>query len=193
MRCSWLFSAKQHVALLFAICCMLLIGCKADDNVYREYSCRFIFDTSLHPLPCQLTGILGHPGHFCKIETFFIKGVRNLRTTRNYDGAVENVPITTERESQLSYILGAGNCLIIGTTSYDSRLVVYEGQCSNCLDNYGGNSYPMTWQNGGQQLHCAKCGRTYDVNNGVVVSGDAGRELYSYIVAFDGTVLHAWN
>jgi hypothetical protein len=119
--------------------------------------------------------------------------VRYLITTRNYDGAVENVAITTEREAQISFILGAANCLIIGTSSYDNRLIVYEGQCPNCLNDYRGTSYPMTWQDGGQQLHCAKCDRTYDVNNGVVANGKGGRDLYQYIVAFDGTVLRAWN
>ena len=179
--------------LLLTSYILLLIGCNADEVVYREYRCSFTFDTTLHPLPCQLTGILGNVGHFCQVETNLTQGVRHLKTTRNYDGSVEDIRITTEREKQLNYILGANNCIIIGTSSYDNCLIAYEGQCPNCLNDYGGTSYPLTWQNNGTQLHCRKCGRTYDVNNGVVASGDAGHELYRYMAAFDGSILRAWN
>ena len=67
---------------LFLVFC--LTACNGEDNVYREYACSFTFDTSLHPLPCQLTAILGNNGHFAKIETSVVQGVRQLNTTRNF-------------------------------------------------------------------------------------------------------------
>ena len=48
--------------------CLFLVACEVENNISRDYRCLFAFDTSLHPIPCQLTGILGNPGHFCKIE-----------------------------------------------------------------------------------------------------------------------------
>ena len=172
---------------------LLLASCTAENNISRDYRCYFVFDTSLHPQPCQLTAILGNSGHFCKIESSFEGGVRHLKTTRNYDNAVEDITLRTEKERQVTLALGANNCIIIGTSSYELRLVAYDGQCPNCLTDYNGNNYPLTWQKNGLQLHCAKCDRSYDVNNGVVASGKAGRNLLTYNAAFDGVLLRAWN
>ena len=112
---------------------------------------------------------------------------------RNYDGHAETIAVTTAKESQITYALGANNSLIIGTSSYDFVLKAYDGQCPNCLSDNTGVNYPLTWQNNGQQLHCAKCRRSYDVNNGVVADGPSGRQLLAYRAAFDGSVLRAWN
>ncbi|MBQ7181044.1 MAG: hypothetical protein IJR87_07115 [Bacteroidaceae bacterium] len=173
--------------------CGLLMACEGEDHIWRDYRCNFVFDTSLHPMPCQLTGILGNPGHFCKIESSMAGGVRHLKTTRNYDNAVEDIILRTEKESQVAYALGANSCIIIGTNSYENRLVAYDGQCPNCVTDYGGTNYPLTWHQNGLQLRCAKCGRSYDVNNGVVTSGDGGRQLFTYYASFDGLLLRAWN
>ncbi|MBR5324963.1 MAG: hypothetical protein IKU49_00560 [Prevotella sp.] len=173
---------------------LVLAACTADDSISRNYRCNFIFDTSLHPLPCQLTGILGNNGHFCKVEYRLVKGVTHLKTTRNYDSVTEDIELGTAKESQISFALGANNCIIIGTSSYDFSLVAYDGQCPNCLADYNGTNYPLTWQNSGQQLRCAKCGRSYDVNNGTIADGPAGQKgLLRYMAAYDGTVLRAWN
>ena len=181
--------------LLIGLIGVLLAACSADDSISRAYRCTFIFDTTLHPQPCQLTGILGNSGHFCQVQTYVGgDGIRHLKTTRNYDGATDDIVLTTAKESQISFYLGANDCIIIGTSSYDNMLVAYDGQCPNCLADYNGISYPLTWQNGGQQLHCAKCGRTYDVNNGMVADGPAGeKQLLRYKAAYDGSVLRAWN
>ena len=181
---------RRWLALLL---CSLLMACTGDGDIYREYECRFVFDTTLHPLPCQLTAMVSTPGQFMKIETSLDQGVRHLKTTRNFDGATEDIRLNTERESQLSYALGANNCIIVGVSSYDNVLVAYEGQCSNCLKELGGRRYPLCWQNNGLYLHCSKCSRTYNVNNGVVAEGTAGIGLYRYKAAFDGSILRVWN
>lgn len=170
-----------------------LVSCTADESICRSYRCSFIFDTTLHPQPCHLTGILGNSGHFCKVSTSISQGVTHLKTTRNYDGATEDVALSTAKESQINFALGANNSLIIGTSTYDFTLKAYDGQCPNCLSDYNGINYPLTWQNNGQQLHCAKCGRSYDVNNGVVAEGASGRQLLMYMASYDGSVLRAWN
>lgn len=178
--------------LSFLLCC-LLMACVGDENIYREYECRFVFDSTLHPLPCQLTAMLTNPGQFMKIETSMEQGVRHLKTTRNFDGAVEDIRLNTDRESRLTYALGANNCIIVGLSSYDNILVAYEGQCSNCLKDSGGRRYPLVWQNNGVYLHCDKCKRSYNVNNGVLAEGTPGIGLYRYKVGFDGSILRVWN
>jgi len=182
--------------LTIALCCLLstlLLSCTADESINRDYRCSFVFDTSLHPLPCSLTGIMGNPGHFCIVQSSIVRGVTQLKATRNYDNATENILLSTEREHQTVIALGANNCIIIGTSSYDNRLLAYDGQCPNCLKDKGGYSYPLTWQQGGLQLYCNKCSRSYDVNNGTVASGEGGRQLLAYYAAFDGRLIRAWN
>ena len=181
---------KRLIALLLGV---VLMACTADENIYREYQCYFVFDTFLHPLPCQLTAALTSSGSFMKVETSVTQGVRHLKTTRNYDNATEVIKLTTERESKLTYALGANNCIIVGVSSYDNVLVAYEGQCSNCLKELGGRRYPLSWLNNGTQLRCDKCKRTYDVNNGVVADGTPGRGLYRYKAIVDGGILRVWN
>ena len=181
---------KRCLTLLL---CTLLMACVGDENIYREYECRFVFDPTLHPLPCQLTAMLSTPGQFMKIETSVQQGVRHLKTTRNFDGATEDIRLNTERESRQTYALGANNCIIVGVSSYDNILVAYEGQCANCLKELGGRNYPLTWQNSGLYLHCSKCNRTYNVNNGVWAEGNAGIALYRYKVSLDGGILRVWN
>ena len=172
--------------------CLMLVACNANDSISRENRCQFRFDTSLHPLPCQLTGILGNPGHFAKVQSSMVQGVRHLKTTRNYDNATEDIMLRSEQESKTACELGANNCIIVGVSSFNG-LVAYDGQCANCLKELGGTNYPLTWQNNGMQLHCAKCNRTYDVNNGTIASGTSGRELLRYRAVFDGVILRVYN
>ena len=178
--------------LLFISLYALLMSCVGENNISREYECYFVFDTSLHPLPCQLTGILGNPGHFAKVESSMVQGVRHLKTTRNYDNATEDIMLRSEKESKTVCELGANNCIIVGVSSFNG-LVAYDGQCANCLKELGGTNFPLTWQNNGTQLHCAKCGRTYDANNGTVASGTPGRQLLNYRAVFNGTILSVSN
>ncbi len=93
------------------------------------------------------------------------------------------------------YNLGGtpNNAIIVGRSSYTGLLMAYEGQCPNCLTDFGGISYPLTWTKNGLQVECARCHRSYDINNGVVAAGDGGRQLYTYNIALDGAVLRAWN
>lgn len=173
---------------------LLFLSCDGDDSIYRDYPCSFTFDTTLHPLPCQLTAILRNSGQFVKIETTIEQGVRHVRTNRNYDNATEDIMLRNAMEQQWRYALGANNCIIVGVSSYDDHLLVaYEGQCPNCLTDLGGTRYPLMWANNGLHLNCAKCGRSYDVNNGVVAAGRAGKALFRYQAAFDGSILRVWN
>ena len=176
--------------LLMIALCAGLMACAGDSSISHEYACYFIFDTSLHPLPCQLTGILGNPGHFAKVESNMVQGVRHLKTTRNYDNATEDIMLRNEIESKTRCELGANNSIIVGVSSFNG-LVAYDGQCANCLKERGGTNYPLTWQNNGTQLYCGKCGSTYDVNTGT--SGTSRHQLLNYRAVYDGSILRVYN
>ena len=119
--------------------------------------------------------------------------MRHLKTTRNYDGATEDIMLSAEKEKSLRYELGANNCIIVGTSSFGDGLIAYEGQCANCLSELGGTRYPLTWQLNGTQLHCAKCGRSYDVNSGALAAGSPGRSLYAYRAVAVNGILRVYN
>lgn len=173
---------------------LILVACDdAEDSIYRGHRCYFIFDTTLHPSPCQLTTAMGNAGHFMIIKTTLVSGIRHILTTRNYDSATEDVALTTKKEQQTPCHLGAGGAIIVGRSTYTGLLMAYDGQCPNCLSAYGGTSYPLTWTKNGLQLSCARCHRAYDVNNGVVAEGEGGHQLYTYNAALDGGVIRAWN
>ena len=152
----------------------------------NSYQCNFIFDTSLHPLPCLLTNILDNPGHFCKITIQIRNGIKHLHITSNYDCAFEDIPLTTEIENQHNYTLGINNCIIVGKSSYDNILVAYDGCCPNCNDK------ELQWTNNSSQLSCGDCKLSYDVNNGVIINGN-GKQLLKYLCDYNGTILRVWN
>lgn len=171
----------------------LCLACDEENSIYRGAKCYFVFDATLHPAPCHLTAAMGNTGHFLIVTAQMRQGVRHILTTRNYDQATEDVTLATAKENQTSCLLGAGGAVIIGRSSYTGMLVAYDGQCANCLADLGGTNYPLSWTKNGQQLQCSRCKRSYDVNNGVVAQGEAGRQLYTYYAAFDGSLIRAWN
>lgn len=184
---------------LFRCCLLAFVFCLSpscdtiENSVYRNYKCYFVFDTTLHAVDCHLTLAMGNPGHFLIVRSSMVSGIRHIQTVRNYDHAAEDTPLTTQKEAQTACLLGAANAIVIGRSTYTGLLMAYEGQCPNCLNNYGGTNHPLTWSDTGQQLTCNRCKRSYDVNNGVVCAGEGGHQLYTYNAAFDGTLIRAWN
>ena len=188
-------ASRLFKGYLLALVLLLLTPACSDveDSIYHDYRCYFVFDTTLHAADCHLTVAMGNTGQFLIVRSSMVSGIRHILTTRNYDNATEDTPLTTEKEAQTTCLLGAGNAIIIGRSSYTGVLVAYEGQCPNCLNDHGGTNYPLAWSTNGQQLNCARCKRSYDVNNGVVAAGEGGRQLYAYNASFDGTLIRAWN
>lgn len=178
---------------LLVLVCLLSACGKIENSVYRNHRCYFVFDTTLHAADCHLTTAMGNTGHFLIVKSSMVSGIRHIQTTRNYDKAVEDTPLTTQKEAQTACLLGANNAIVIGRSNYTGLLMAYEGQCPNCLNDFGGTNYPLTWNDNGQQLNCARCKRSYDVNNGVVAAGEGGHQLYTYNAAFDGVLIRAWN
>ena len=179
---------------LFSLCAFFCLSACSDieDNIYRGHRCYFVYDTTLH-LTNHLTMAIGNTGHFLIVRDSMGSGIRHILTIRNFDQARDTTKLTTEKEKLATCLLGANHAIIVGRSTYTGLLMAYEGQCSNCLSNYGGTNYPLTWSSNGQQLNCARCKRSYDVNNGVVTAGEGGHQLYLYNAAFENGLIRAWN
>lgn len=180
--------------LLAAILCVLLIAliaCKADEIVSRSNLCRFVFNYDLHPTSL-LFAAARNAGYYVFVTT---EGdgkttVRHVYVTSN-DGKTprEDNIISTDRENYSSYQLGANNSigLIIGMTNFNG-LWAYDRSCPNCI-----SLKALEWTGNRQQVICNKCQRTYDLETGNIISGEAGESLMRYFCSFDGSLLRAWN
>ena len=184
------------VATLLTTCHMaMLTSCEADPMFGSPYACSFIFYTSYHP-NSALTLALGNPGSYVIVTPQVRQGVMHLMITTN-GGKTEDLALTTEKEAKrLDYgNMGANGRLIIGCANAYG-LKSYDGHCSNCLREFGGKNYPLSWIDNGLLLRCAKCERVYDPNaDGLVVeNGQEGdRNLYQYVVIPNDEFIHVFN
>ena len=141
---------------------------------------------------CLAFAAVQSPGMYVSITT---KGdgrttVRHVYVTSNEKGAkTEDVIIRNDDENYRTFALGRSNDvgLIIGCTNFGGA-VAYDRSCPNCetletLD-FTGNR---------QHVGCDKCGRTYMLETGAIVSGDAGEPLMLYGCQFNGAWLIVTN
>ena len=185
--CSRVFS------LLFPLSSFLLFltSCEAEAPVSRKYVCRFVFSYKDHATSL-LFAAAQNPGTYVYVTT---KGdgknsVRHVYVNSN-DGKTpqEDNIISTDLENYTSYVLGASNSigLFIGTTNFNG-LWAYDRACPNCT-----SLQAMNWTGNRQQVICPRCQRTYELETGVIISGDEGSSLMRYFCSFDGSILRAWN
>lgn len=174
---------------------LLFSSCDTEPQYGSPYACSFVFYTSYHTAS-KLTLALGNPGEYVTVVPQAKQGIMHLIITTN-QGETEDLALTTEKEAKrLDYSnMGANRCLIIGC-SLNAGMKAYDGQCSNCLRDLGGVSYPLKWTANGRKLACDKCGRVYDPNAEGVPTENAqkgDRNLYQYAVQYNGEVLHVYN
>ena len=141
---------------------------------------------------CLAFAAVQSPGMYVSITT---KGdgrttVRHVYVTSNEKGAkTEDVIIRNDDENYRTFALGRSNDvgLIVGCTNF-SGPTAYDRSCPNCetletLD-FTGNR---------QHVGCDKCGRTYMLETGAIVTGTKGDPLLRYGVVFDGNRLSVGN
>lgn len=174
--------------ILIALTILLsFCGCDAESMFSSDYACRFIFYTQYHPGTTIETALTGY-GMYTMISVGKRNGVWHVYSTLN-DGndETEDITLTTAEENYLDYSnLGASNGIIVGLTNF-SGIVAWDQHCSNCLRNYGGSSYPLSWTGNRQSVSCSKCGRTYSLETGAITDGDEGISLFRYRVSYSGT------
>jgi len=173
-----------------AVMMLMLQGC-AENEYSTKYYCRFTFYSDKHA-GNLIEMSLGSVSEFVMVSRYL--------TTPNYIYAVTNtkdekIYITTEIESNAlkNSDLGANNLLILGLSYYET-LYAYDGQCPNCLESKNLYKAPLAFDHNGQWVKCAKCGRSYDLNNGgVVADGEGGSSLMKYHISYTGSVLNVAN
>ena len=177
-----------------AIPCLLLAvmlsACSKEEEQYtKEYICQFSFNTQLHPTSL-LTLALANPASYVKIDVKDASGTRRLEISSNNGKDKETITISTDKENYMIGTVGANSSIIVGCSTF-SGLKAYDSQCSNCLNDYTGNSYPLTWTANGQAVECGKCGRKYELN--YEGSTEDGKTLLQYKVDYNGTLLSVHN
>lgn len=184
---------RQVIQAVIAM--ILLSGCSAEQQYSTQYACSFVFFASSHTTSC-LTLSLGNPGQFVIVAPQTRQGVTHLMLTPN-NGEAEDLPMTTAKENdRVSYQnMGAQQRIIVGRSQFDG-LKAYDGQCPNCMVEYGRTNFPLTWADNGQRLKCDKCSRKYDPNaDGIPTDGqrEGDVRLLQYRADYNGERLFVHN
>ncbi len=175
---------------LLAVNC-LLSGCSSAEQEYTTWPCRFAFDRLNPTLATSLNA--GSRGVFCLITEQVQKGRKYLLFQNNIGLTSEPEPETAE-EVQAKFILGLNNGIIVGfqtlVTDPYGGFAGYDVQCPNCVRNENNSinpNYRVSMDSKGIAT-CPKCKKTYDLNNGGLVTngaeGDTG--LQKYVAITDG-------
>lgn len=169
---------------------LLLTACGADDvdSLYANIRAYYRFNAVTAATP--LYTAVNNPGQFCTI-TFSGKSGAYTYTFTSPDGQTATYPETavsgyTPPECICGFVVGTS---AIPDLSTGESLVAYDLVCPNCYeDNVLNLRLSFT---GTRQLKCASsrgCGRVYDLDNsGCVSSGESGRALFRYHVAYSST------
>ena len=168
----------KHAIYSFTLVTMLLFlgSCRGEEQISREYLCRFSFDAVLHSTSKIVTAVNAQ-GYFVWIEMSKQDGVMHVKVHPADNSGDEDIALTTAAENYISYELGAYNGIFLGRTNF-SGLAAYDRQCPNCLHEYNTFTFPLTWTSKPMEVKCAKCNRTYSLETGASPQG--GRRLMQY-------------
>jgi len=173
---------------------LLLCSCSDNENEYSlDYRCYFLFDAEVHNVSVIKNAL--NPlasGIFVYVTTERRNGVRYVLSELNDGKTKGEDALTTEKESRITYALGAYNGLIIGYSSLGNGLYAFDHQCPNCMAESNLYRYPLTWTNNGQWVYCKNCKRSYDLNNNGYPNSD-GMKLIRYRAEYNGSILIIHN
>lgn len=165
---------------------LLLSSCTADDYEYSNHQCYLIIDNSTH-LDATLSSALVQlsPGVFCRIYTpgdsyFHFESNQGLSSKSPMNA------IDKQRTMVIGINNGSGIIVGYGSLDYPAILYAYDRQCPNCYEETGLPRYGLTMSDAGIAT-CSSCGRTYDMNNGgIVTSGATGgdKKMFRYRVSY---------
>ncbi|MBQ7421536.1 MAG: hypothetical protein IJV27_05310 [Prevotella sp.] len=170
---------KWNLWLISAIF-LFLYACKGEEQISRDYLCRFAFNYQLHPTSKILTAV-NSPGYFVWVTIARSNGIVHVLVHPADGSGDEDNALTTDKENYITYELGAYNGIFIGCTNFGGP-VAYDRQCPNCLETYGTVNYPLTWvESKPMFVECTNCHRTYSLETGAPNEG--GKRLMQYIVS----------
>lgn len=175
---------KRLLSLL--LLALALCACSTD-NEYSKYSCYFVLDNSKHQSTVLMACMNSmSTGMFCRITESGSNPVR-FKFESNQGGEAEYKTANAE-DLKRTRILGVYNGVIVGygNLSSPATFYAYDNQCRNCYEETGLVRYALTMNVDGT-VTCKTCKRSYDLNNGgVVTSGKSGKNLIRYRASTTG-------
>lgn len=173
---------RSRLWLLPVLLVMLaLTACGNTENEYSSVSCNFIFDNSRHTDAVAASAMTPNSGVFAIVTIKLSNSAYYFVFNDNQGNS--SLVIFDAIDQKRSYQVGMNGGLIVGYgSSIDGIFYAFDRECPNCfsIDALPVRSYPLTIDELGF-AHCANCGRTYNMNNGGIVSdGEAGEKLTRY-------------
>lgn len=171
-----------RIILMACIGALLLPACSEDvENLYSNQPAYFVYQY-VQTAPCLYTS-LNNPGEFSTIQLDRQRYIfRNLKS--------EYIANQTALANYSSFRMGIAG-FIVGLPNLPepgmetSRVVCYDLACSNCYSQLMLSASLQLKENG--KAYCSRCQRTYDLNNGGIVSeGEGGGNLLRYRITYDG-------
>ena len=176
-------------SVVFFTAAVLLAACSGEtvESKYSKYRASF----SLAPVNtiAPLNNAMSSYGDFCAIwadaNYYYFKSLTSQTNVNRTALAAYKTYICIG-----GFIVGRASTTELGTADYP--MLCYDRACPNCYHD-DLIAHAMTLSNGGLAV-CSRCHRTYDLNNeGVVVSGDKGRHLERYHIAYNGSSISIYN
>lgn len=181
---------KLHLAAVVCVI-MAVCGCSSDDSytAYSRYRASFAYYTVMTTTP--LKNALTSPGEYCTITLSADRKLNFVSPTLSQQVDVTASAVYQSYTCVAGFIAGMSNMPDIGADT--QGLVAYDLVCANCYRE-DAIQRALTLQEGGK-AYCSRCHRTYDLNSkGIISSGDKGRPLERYHVAYDGNNrMSIWN
>lgn len=178
---------KGIALLLMGFLIMGLTGCGNVENEYSRAECSLLFDNSIHNDAVLAGAMTQYSGVFVTVTTKISNGNSYFVFSSN-QGTTSNV-IFNALDKKRSVVLGMNGGLIVGYgSSIDGTLYAFDRECPNCFspDALPLRSHPLSVNENGFAT-CSSCHRTYNLNNGgIVSSGDAGSKLTRYHASSTG-------
>lgn len=176
-------SLKNQILLCF-LC--LLCSCGDTEFEYTGHRSYLIFDNSLHLDPTLMASTNAQsPGIFCHIS---LSDASHLSFENNH--GLSSRAVLSAEEQRRTMILGvyspSGIIVGFGTLSQPPLFYAYDAQCPNCYEESNMPRYQLTMDTSGHAT-CKNCHRSYDMNNGgIVSSGPGGNKLFRYRASTTG-------
>lgn len=171
----------KHYTYYIIVLLSLFSACGNTEYEYSNEPCYLVFDNTASR-SMKLTEAMNSvaPGTFCRIS---ISGKTFVFETNTVPGKTESVnfnAIDERRTQQLGVYNGTGVIVGYGNLNNPPTFYAYDSQCPNCYKSTNLAQYALTMDTSGH-AKCSKCGRTYDMNNGgIVSSGDGGDKMMRY-------------
>lgn len=165
---------------------LVMSSCGDSGYEYSNHRCYLVFDNSTHLDPTLSSALVQlSPGTFCRIykkgESFFYFNSNHGLSSRSAANAVD-----LKRTCILGVFNESGIIVGYGMLDNPAILYAYDAQCPNCYENTGMPRYTLTMNDAGMAT-CGSCHRSYDMNNGgVISSGGSGgdRKLMRYRASY---------